>query len=49
LGSIFNILEETEFPVTSQVIQAREEAFAAYGQLMKKWEILRKSRLTNLK
>ena len=49
LGSIFNILEETEFPVTSQVIQASEEAFAAVGPLMKKWETLKKTRLSNLK
>jgi hypothetical protein len=45
LASIFNILQDSEMPPTSQLIQASTEAFHSFEGLVKKWETFKKNQL----
>jgi photosystem II stability/assembly factor-like uncharacterized protein len=48
LATIFNILQETDEPPTSQLIMASEEAMNAVSPLMNKWINFKKTQLLSL-
>jgi photosystem II stability/assembly factor-like uncharacterized protein len=48
LATIFNILQETDEPPTSQLIMASEEAMTAVSPLMNKWINFKKTQLLSL-
>ena len=48
LTSVFNILQDSEMPPTTQVLKTSEEAFSTADSLLKKWKDLKNSQLPKL-